>query len=111
MLGFQTLNLIPVTTSFPEGGEGLRHHRRDLIVLRVITHNLESVEDVLSTGLKWWQYTWMGRVYTAEAVALGFQHYLVMLGSSVMIPSILVPMMGGNDVRDSHTIPYTLKAV
>lgn len=35
---------------------------------------------------------------TAEAVALGFQHYLVMLGSSIMIPSILVPMMGGSDV-------------
>lgn len=35
---------------------------------------------------------------TAEAVVLGFQHYLVMLGSSIMIPSILVPMMGGSDV-------------
>lgn len=34
----------------------------------------------------------------AEAIALGFQHYLVVLGSSVMIPSILVPMMGGTDV-------------
>jgi hypothetical protein len=35
---------------------------------------------------------------TAEAIALGFQHYLTVLGSSVMIPSLLVPMMGGDDV-------------
>lgn len=41
----------------------------------------------------------------AEAVALGFQHYLVMLGSSVMIPSILVPMMGGTDVSLLLTMP------
>jgi len=41
---------------------------------------------------------------TAEAVALGFQHYLVMLGSSIMIPSILVPMMGGSDVSSDLCI-------
>lgn len=45
---------------------------------------------------------------TAEAVALGFQHYLVMLGSSIMIPSILVPMMGGSDVRSEPCITSTI---
>ncbi|CAL9224193.1 unnamed protein product, partial [Arabidopsis halleri] len=30
----------------------------------------------------------------AEAVLLGFQHYLVMLGTTVLIPSALVPQMG-----------------
>lgn len=30
-----------------------------------------------------------------EAILLGFQHYLVMLGTTVLIPSILVPQMGG----------------
>jgi xanthine/uracil permease len=35
----------------------------------------------------------------AEAVLLGFQHYLVMLGTTVIIPTALVPQMGGNNVR------------
>ncbi|PIM97956.1 Xanthine/uracil transporter [Handroanthus impetiginosus] len=30
-----------------------------------------------------------------EAILLGFQHYLVMLGTTVLIPSFLVPQMGG----------------
>jgi hypothetical protein len=34
----------------------------------------------------------------AETLLLGFQHYIVMLGTTVMIPSYLVPRMGGNDV-------------
>ena len=36
--------------------------------------------------------------YAAEAVILGFQHYIVMLGTSVIIPSALVPQMGGGNV-------------
>jgi len=35
----------------------------------------------------------------AEAILLGFQHYLVMLGTTVLIPSALVPQMGGGNVR------------
>jgi hypothetical protein len=29
---------------------------------------------------------------------LGFQHYILSLGTAVMIPTLLVPLMGGNDV-------------
>ncbi|XP_078431619.1 nucleobase-ascorbate transporter 2-like [Wolffia australiana] len=32
-----------------------------------------------------------------EAIALGFQHYILALGTAVMIPSMLVPLMGGSD--------------
>ncbi|KAK1322060.1 Nucleobase-ascorbate transporter 2 [Acorus calamus] len=32
-----------------------------------------------------------------EAIALGFQHYILALGTAVMIPTFLVPLMGGND--------------
>ncbi|OIV95244.1 hypothetical protein TanjilG_21634 [Lupinus angustifolius] len=32
-----------------------------------------------------------------ESIALGFQHYILALGTAVMIPSFLVPLMGGND--------------
>ncbi|CAK9214205.1 unnamed protein product [Sphagnum troendelagicum] len=43
-----------------------------------------------------------------EAIALGFQHYLTVLGSSVMIPSLLVPMMGGDDADKSRVIQTIL---
>lgn len=32
---------------------------------------------------------------------LGFQHYLVMLGTTVIIPTIIVPYMGGGNVSIS----------
>ncbi|KAJ3695738.1 hypothetical protein LUZ60_001115 [Juncus effusus] len=32
-----------------------------------------------------------------EAIALGFQHYIMALGTAVIIPSLLVPRMGGSD--------------
>ena len=35
----------------------------------------------------------------AEAILLGFQHFLVMLGTTVIIPTALVPQMGGGNVR------------
>lgn len=36
--------------------------------------------------------------FAAEAILLGFQHYIVMLGTTVLIPSALVPQMGGGKV-------------
>ena len=33
-----------------------------------------------------------------ESIALGFQHYILALGTAVMIPSFLVPLMGGTVV-------------
>nr|CAD1839530.1 unnamed protein product [Ananas comosus var. bracteatus] len=33
----------------------------------------------------------------AETIALAFQNYILMLGTTVMIPSALVPLMGGSD--------------
>jgi len=35
---------------------------------------------------------------SGEAIILGFQHYILALGTAVMIPAVLVPMMGGDDV-------------
>lgn len=43
----------------------------------------------------------------AEAILLGFQHYLVMLGTTVIIPSMLVPMMGGTN-EDKAKVIQTL---
>lgn len=39
-----------------------------------------------------------------EAIAVGFQHYILALGTAVMIPTFLVPLMGGSDVRFSFTM-------
>nr|XP_033513122.1 nucleobase-ascorbate transporter 4-like isoform X2 [Nicotiana tomentosiformis] len=44
----------------------------------------------------------------AEAVILGFQHYLVMLGTTVIIPTIIVPQMGGGNVEKAEVIQTLL---
>ncbi|KAH1072213.1 hypothetical protein J1N35_024541 [Gossypium stocksii] len=43
-----------------------------------------------------------------EAVLLGFQHYLVMLGTTVIISSIIVPLMGGGNVEKADVINTVL---
>jgi hypothetical protein len=45
-----------------------------------------------------------------EAIILGFQHYILALGTAVMIPSVLVPMMGGNDVSPVAATSYQFLA-
>ncbi|KAK4492168.1 hypothetical protein RD792_002966 [Penstemon davidsonii] len=42
-----------------------------------------------------------------EAICLGFQHYLLALGSIVLIPSMLIPQMGGSD-REKAKVIQTL---
>jgi nucleobase transporter 1/2 len=42
---------------------------------------------------------------SGEAIILGFQHYILALGTAVMIPTVLVPMMGGSDV--SFPLPFS----
>ncbi|MCL7045689.1 hypothetical protein MKW94_013790 [Papaver nudicaule] len=44
----------------------------------------------------------------SEAIILGFQHYLVMLGMTVLIPSFLVPLMGGGDFEKARVIQTLL---
>ncbi|XP_074312748.1 nucleobase-ascorbate transporter 4-like [Silene latifolia] len=43
-----------------------------------------------------------------ESIILGFQHFLVMLGTTVMIPSILVPQMGGGQEEKAKVIQTLL---
>ncbi|KAM0871298.1 hypothetical protein ACQ4PT_039480 [Festuca glaucescens] len=42
-----------------------------------------------------------------EAIALGFQHYILCLGTAVMIPTLLVPLMGGN-AHDKAKVVQTM---
>jgi hypothetical protein len=46
-------------------------------------------------------YVYVLNLLTVETIALGFQHYILALGTAVMIPSFLVPSMGGSDVSHS----------
>jgi xanthine/uracil permease len=39
----------------------------------------------------------------AEAIVLGFQHYLTMLGTTVLIPTLIFRNIGGNAVRSSSS--------
>ncbi|KAG0466734.1 hypothetical protein HPP92_018314 [Vanilla planifolia] len=43
-----------------------------------------------------------------EAFILGFQHYLVMLGTTVIIPTALVPQMGGGNDEKARVIQTLL---
>eukprot|EP00268_Persea_americana_P012076 TRINITY_DN1506_c0_g1_i1.p1 TRINITY_DN1506_c0_g1~~TRINITY_DN1506_c0_g1_i1.p1 ORF type:complete len:533 (+),score=82.10 TRINITY_DN1506_c0_g1_i1:760-2358(+) len=43
-----------------------------------------------------------------EAILLGFQHYLVMLGTTVLIPTALVPQMGGGNEEKARVIQTLL---
>eukprot|EP00249_Psilotum_nudum_P005972 c19368_g1_i1 orf=386-1966(-) len=43
-----------------------------------------------------------------QAIILGFQHYFVVLGTSVLIPTILVPQMGGDNDEKVRVIQTLL---
>nr|XP_016487535.1 PREDICTED: nucleobase-ascorbate transporter 6-like [Nicotiana tabacum] len=43
-----------------------------------------------------------------EAILHGFQHYLVMLGTTVIIPTTLVPQMGGGNEEKAKVIQTLL---
>lgn len=47
-------------------------------------------------------------VKAGEAIALGFQHYILALGTAVMIPSFLVPLMGGDPVSQKYNFFWIL---
>ncbi|KAI8552002.1 hypothetical protein RHMOL_Rhmol06G0231200 [Rhododendron molle] len=44
----------------------------------------------------------------AETILLAFQNYILMLGTSVMIPTLLVPLMGGTDGDKARVIQTLL---
>jgi len=43
-----------------------------------------------------------------EAILLGFQHFIVMLGTTVIIPSALVPQMGGGNEEKARVVQTIL---
>ncbi|XVF44969.1 hypothetical protein PTKIN_Ptkin02bG0165900 [Pterospermum kingtungense] len=58
-----------------------------------VKDQLPGVDFCLSSSPSW-----------PEAILHGFQHYLVMLGTTVIISSIIVPLMGGGNVEKAEVI-------
>ncbi|MBA0732339.1 hypothetical protein Gogos_016438, partial [Gossypium gossypioides] len=70
-----------------------------------ITHppmdQLQDLEYCIDSNPSWVHFL------AAETILLAFQNYILMLGTSVMIPTLLVPAMGGTD-RDKALVIQTL---
>lgn len=58
---------------------------------------VEDISHPPSDQLSGFEYCIDSNPPWAEAIILGFQHYILMLGTTVMIPTLLVPEMGGSD--------------
>ncbi|KAL2346486.1 hypothetical protein Fmac_000486 [Flemingia macrophylla] len=47
-------------------------------------------------------------MHAGESLVLGFQHYILTLGMTVLIPTVLVPEMGGGDAEKAKVIQSLL---
>ncbi|KAK4429870.1 Nucleobase-ascorbate transporter 7 [Sesamum alatum] len=66
------------------GGAAAPPPKQDELVPHPVKDQLPGVSYCITSPPPW-----------PEAILLGFQHFLVMLGTTVLIPSYLVPQMGG----------------
>ncbi|CAN6274436.1 unnamed protein product [Urochloa humidicola] len=78
------------------GGGGGAAPKQDDLTPHPVKDQLPGVSHCITSPPPW-----------PEAVLLGFQHYLVMLGTTVIIPTALVPQMGGNN-EDKAVVIQTL---
>ncbi|MQL78208.1 hypothetical protein Taro_010632 [Colocasia esculenta] len=73
------------------------HPKADELVPHPVKDQLPNVSYCITSPPPW-----------PEAILLGFQHYLVMLGTTVLIPSALVPQMGGGNDEKARVIQTLL---
>lgn len=71
--------------------------KREELVPHPVKDQLTGVDYCVNSNPPW-----------AEAIILGFQHYLVMLGTTVIIPTIIVPQMGGGKEEKAKVIQTLL---
>lgn len=81
------------------GGGAAPAHKADELVPHPVKDQLPNVAYCLTSPPPW-----------PEAILLGFQHYLVFLGTTVLIPSALVPQMGGG-FKEKARVIQTLQFV
>ncbi|XP_078443385.1 nucleobase-ascorbate transporter 6-like [Wolffia australiana] len=75
------------------GGGGAPAQKADELVPHPVKDQLPNVAYCLTSPPPW-----------PEAILLGFQHYIVFLGTTVLIPSALVPQMGGGNKEKAKVI-------
>ncbi|KAL3515372.1 hypothetical protein ACH5RR_022274 [Cinchona calisaya] len=69
----------------------------DELVPHPVKDQLAGIDYCLNSNPSW-----------PEAIILGFQHFLVMLGTTVIISTIIVPQMGGGNVQKAKVIQSLL---
>ncbi|XP_004496870.1 nucleobase-ascorbate transporter 4 [Cicer arietinum] len=80
-----------------EGGGGGGGGKVDEFQPHPVKDQLPGVDYCVTSSPSW-----------PEGVFLGFQHYLVMLGTIVIVSSIIVPLMGGGNVEKGEVIQTLL---
>ncbi|VVA90808.1 unnamed protein product [Arabis nemorensis] len=79
------------------GGETAPPPKQDELEPHPVKDQLSSISYCITSPPPW-----------PEAILLGFQHYLVMLGTVVLIPTSLVPQMGGGNEEKAKMIQTLL---
>lgn len=79
------------------GGGAGPQPKQDELVPHPVKDQLPGVSNCITSPPPW-----------PEAILLGFQHYLVMLGTTVLIPTYLVPQMGGGKEEKAKMIQTLL---
>ncbi|CAI9092852.1 OLC1v1028194C1 [Oldenlandia corymbosa var. corymbosa] len=98
---FETLNTVKKITEETErkmaGGGAAPAPKQDELQSHPVKDQLPNVSYCITSPPPW-----------PEAILLGFQHYLVMLGTTVLIPTALVPQMGGRNEEKAKVIQTML---
>ncbi|KAF5955497.1 hypothetical protein HYC85_008353 [Camellia sinensis] len=69
---------------------------------------LPGIQYCINSPPPWSQYIAMHRYRNVEALVLGFQHYIMTLGTTVLIPTMFVNQMGGGNVEKAKVIQTLL---
>ncbi|XP_073032493.1 nucleobase-ascorbate transporter 6-like isoform X1 [Primulina eburnea] len=75
------------------GGAAAPPPKQDELIPHPVKDQLPGVSYCITSPPPW-----------PEAILLGFQHYIVMLGTTVLIPSFLAPQMGGGKEEKAQMI-------
>ncbi|XP_038684022.1 putative nucleobase-ascorbate transporter 10 isoform X2 [Tripterygium wilfordii] len=79
------------------GGGGANNNKPEQLQPHPVKEQLPGVQYCINSPPPW-----------PEAIVLGFQHYILTLGITVLIPSIIVPQMGGGDAEKVRVIQTLL---
>ena len=73
-----------------------------MLVMLITWLTIKKIQSITSKFLSKCNRWFANNKIAVEAVILGFQHFLVMIGTTVIIATIIVPQMGGGNVRVLH---------